>query len=528
MGWHTSRMLGICLICWGVSVTTLAASPSPAELARLVDELDSDRYATREEAGRQLLAAGDAAIDLLATAVATGSPETAWRASAILEQIALEGSETSLVRVTDAFEQLSQGSRPGLAGAARDLRARQTKMRRDRAAVRIRALGGKLSGGGDGMASPSWSGIILGGMAVPVPVPAELVEPAVIELADDAPIITVAPRIIAVPEPEEDLKTPLPADKDEEPTPVLADDVQYFPAGPEFRPKEKADAIAEKPADEPADETPAAPRPPAPLPAPPPPALPPLGVDALAPPPPADLPPMPVREPGDDPVDEAFEAKLDAALKGAAEGPMIGAIADAFVGEEVDVLDVDGLDVIASSDAAGLLMQEVLVLDENWRGGDAGLAELADVPSIVNVSIQEAEVTDAALAHLAKLPRLADLSVRGSQITADGLRQFRLKSPQTRIYASGDAMLGINASRDGPCVLSSIYYGSGAYEAGLQQGDEILSVGGHKTRDFSDLTIAVFRERPGDKLPIEFKRDGQIKTVEIVLKDRSLVEGPRR
>lgn len=85
-------------------------------------------------------------------------------------------------------------------------------------------------------------------------------------------------------------------------------------------------------------------------------------------------------------------------------------------------------------------------------------------------------------------------------------------------------MLGVNADLEGPCVLSSVYYGSGAYEAGLAQGDQIVAVDGLKTADFGDLTIAVFAHKPGEKLKVEFQRDGKLRTVDVVLKDRKLVE----
>jgi hypothetical protein len=502
---HIGRMLVICWVFGGAGGPALAAPPTPAQLAQWVLDLDADSYWAREEAGRQLLEAGDAAIDVLAAAAAKGSPETAWRASDILERIALEGSETALVRVTAAFEQLSKTNRPGLEKVAGDLRARQTKMRRDRAAVRIRALGGKLSGGGDEAGFLTFGGFG-GGFFPGLPFPLVDVEVFIAPGAFEAEEV----KAIAVPADggppvEAAAIVPLRVALDEPPPAIVTD------ASPDGKQSGEA------------------PRPEAALPDPPPPAPPPLALplrfdfDAVAPPPPAALPPMP--PPGEErPPPADFEAAIDAALEGVVEGPIIGAIADAFVGEAIEVLDVDEVETASTDDATGFLMQEVLVLDESWRGGDQGLAELADVPSIVNLSIQDAKLTDAALDHIAKLPRLADLSVRGSQITADGLRHFRTKSPKTRIYASGDAMLGINAGRDGPCVLTNIYPGSGAYEAGLQQGDEVLSVGGHKTRDFSDLTIAVFRHKPGDKLAVEFKRGGEMKTVVVSLKDRSALE----
>jgi hypothetical protein len=176
----------------------------------------------------------------------------------------------------------------------------------------------------------------------------------------------------------------------------------------------------------------------------------------------------------------------------------------------------------ASGDAES--SPESLALDKNWTGGDAGLAVLRDLPNIVSLQIADARLTDGALPHIAGLPRLSMLDLRGSAITAAGLRKFRLQRPGARIYARGDAMLGVNADLEGACVLSSVYHGSGAHDAGLAQGDEIVAVDGHKVADFSDLTIAVFTHKPGEKLKVEFKRDGQLKRAEVLLKDRKLVE----
>jgi regulator of sigma E protease len=108
------------------------------------------------------------------------------------------------------------------------------------------------------------------------------------------------------------------------------------------------------------------------------------------------------------------------------------------------------------------------------------------------------------------------------------LREFRRKRPSTRVFAIGSAMLGVGADLEGPCTLTSVYAASGAYEAGLAQGDEILSVDGQKTRDFSDLTISVFARKPGEKVAIEFKRSGQVRTVDVLLKDRAVLEAEAR
>src|SRR5262245_34156412 len=128
------------------AAVALAAPPSSSELRAWLAALDADDYAAREAASRQLIEAGEAAIDVLAEGAGSQSAEAAWRASSALEQIAINGNEAALARVSAALERLSQQGRPGLANLAQELKAKQVLLRHDRAAAKIRSLGGRLSG----------------------------------------------------------------------------------------------------------------------------------------------------------------------------------------------------------------------------------------------------------------------------------------------------------------------------------------------------------------------------------------------
>lgn len=430
---------------------SLAAPPSAADLRAALAALEADDYAAREAASGRLIDAGASAIEVLAGGVQSASPEAAWRASAALEQIALRGDEQTLVRVTAALERLSD-AKPGLSTLAKELRAKQAVLRHDRAAAKIRSLGGRFSSDGEGV----WlaDGGFGGGILAP---------PAVVEVIDEVVIERVADDIKALVE-VGDKAIDRAAEKELETPP----DLKAF--GDALR--LAADTVGKPVAAKAQDPAP----PPAELPA-------------------ADAPPV-------------------------IEGGAIGL-------GEIFIADAVGID-IGFADGSGDDAQEALVLDKDWKGGDTGLAALRDLPRVVSIQIEHAPLTDAALVHLAALPRLADLSLRGTQVTPAALHKFHRQEPGVRIFARGDAMLGVNADTGGPCILSSVYYGSGAYEAGLAQGDEIVAVDGLKTHDFSDLTIAVFAHKPGEKLKVEFKRDGKLRTLEVVLKDRKDVEPGRR
>jgi len=213
--------------------------------------------------------------------------------------------------------------------------------------------------------------------------------------------------------------------------------------------------------------------------------------EIVGPAPPPDEPP---------PLVEAREA-LDAA------------IAEAFVGEVIVV-------AVEASPSDEQVAGESLILDKSWRGGDAGMASLREVPRLVSLSIDHAPLTDAALDHLAALADLAELDIRGTAFTSAGLYKFRERRPTTRVYAIGTAMLGVNAQHRGKCELTGVYQGSGAFEADLKPADEIVAVEGRKIRDFGDLTIAVYSRRPGDKVKVEFRRNGQPQSAEVTLKER--------
>lgn len=467
--WH-SRMLVAAGWLLVVAKAACAAPPSAVELRAWLSGLEADDYAARELASSQLIAAGEAGIDALADGVDSASPEAAWRASSALEQIALHGNEATLVRVTAALVRLSQNGKPGLANLAKELQAKQAKLRHDRAVTKVRALGGQFSG--DGAETLAMGGFFGGAM------------PAFVEVIADE---VVAERVAG------DLKMLVEVGDAAPVKPALEipAELQAFDEALKF-----ADASLRKPAEPNAADPPPPPDAPVDVPAPPV-----ADVAALVPPVEAVPAPPPAIEGGD----------IGVALGG-----------EIFIADAVGFdLGFAGLGGIGSGDE---VLSESLAIDAKWQGGDEGLAVLRDLPGIIVLSINDAPLTDAALTHIAALPNLGELSLHGTNFTAAGLMKYRQQRPATRIFARGNSMLGVNADTTGRCVLSSVYYGSGAYEAGLAQGDEIVKVDGLKVADFSDLTIAVFTHQPGEKIQVEFKREGKLKTLEVLLKDRRVVE----
>ena len=70
-------------------------------------------------------------------------------------------------------------------------------------------------------------------------------------------------------------------------------------------------------------------------------------------------------------------------------------------------------------------------------------------------------------------------------------------------------------------VIDEIEEGFGADTAGLTRGDIIKSIDGFKINRFSDLSGYLSSKRPGDKVEVNFVREGRLNTAIVTLKKSS-------
>lgn len=68
-------------------------------------------------------------------------------------------------------------------------------------------------------------------------------------------------------------------------------------------------------------------------------------------------------------------------------------------------------------------------------------------------------------------------------------------------------------------VISTVSAGSPAQGAGLRQGDQITAIGGTPVASMADVISVVRRHRPGDRVAVTFRRDGQDRSATITLRD---------
>ncbi|WP_308653972.1 Do family serine endopeptidase [uncultured Alistipes sp.] len=73
----------------------------------------------------------------------------------------------------------------------------------------------------------------------------------------------------------------------------------------------------------------------------------------------------------------------------------------------------------------------------------------------------------------------------------------------------------------GGIYVASVVEGGSASEAGIRKGDIILSIDGVKVNDSATVQELIARRRPNDKVKISVKRDGDVKQIDVTLRNKT-------
>lgn len=148
-------MLFVIAVVSGPNMVPVAADESPAgtpSIADLVADLDSDQYAVRKRATRQLIAAGSKSVPALAAAVENGGLEVRTRVLRILREFySTENDDTTdeddatIEAAEIALENLTESDNLVLAADAERVLNSFYERREQRALVQIEKLGGVIS-----------------------------------------------------------------------------------------------------------------------------------------------------------------------------------------------------------------------------------------------------------------------------------------------------------------------------------------------------------------------------------------------
>jgi len=79
-------------------------------------------------------------------------------------------------------------------------------------------------------------------------------------------------------------------------------------------------------------------------------------------------------------------------------------------------------------------------------------------------------------------------------------------------------LMGIAGHTDaGQCLITEVFRGLPAYEAGVRPGDVVLAVDGETITTFDEVSQKVLHKRPGQKMRLKIERDGKRTIIEVVL-----------
>lgn len=81
--------------------------------------------------------------------------------------------------------------------------------------------------------------------------------------------------------------------------------------------------------------------------------------------------------------------------------------------------------------------------------------------------------------------------------------------------------VSVNAAEDGGALIAAVTPGSPAEKAGLQRGDVITRFGDKVINDSNDLVGAVQSGKVGDRVEVQFKRNGSTETATVTLAETS-------
>ena len=91
---------------------------------------------------------------------------------------------------------------------------------------------------------------------------------------------------------------------------------------------------------------------------------------------------------------------------------------------------------------------------------------------------------------------------RGAEVDENRARQYNLAVDHGIIVREVDA--------NGP-----------AARAGIRQGDVIVALDGRRINNWNDFIRELFTKKPGDRVRVEIARDGDRRTVEMTLAERT-------
>lgn len=138
---------------------------------------------------------------------------------------------------------------------------------------------------------------------------------------------------------------------------------------------------------------------------------------------------------------------------------------------------------------------------------DKGMESVAELTSLEYVDIKYVPITNASLVHLQNLPKIQVVKLYGTNVTKDAADKLQTVLAAADVDHRHGAFLGVGCPQPPePCIITSIQPDTAAQQAGLRDGDWIVSFSGEAVRDFNDLKKLIGQWRPGDTTTLQVMR----------------------
>ncbi len=141
------------------------------------------------------------------------------------------------------------------------------------------------------------------------------------------------------------------------------------------------------------------------------------------------------------------------------------------------------------------------------------------VVGINTAIIKDAQNIGFAISIDAVKPLIEDLKNGKGAVTPD--TAFLGVSTQSIIDVNDATIEKYKVTRDDGAFVSDVVPGSGAEAGGLQPGDVIAKIDGQDITSAADVGTVIRKKKPGDRVEIEYEREGQKQTATVTLKSRA-------
>lgn len=142
-----------------------------------------------------------------------------------------------------------------------------------------------------------------------------------------------------------------------------------------------------------------------------------------------------------------------------------------------------------------------------WRGGVAGLRQLARLRGLTSVSVHGLPIDATAAAVLGRLRGVRRIDLYGTGIPDAAVAKLTAALPHAVIDVRKGGRLGVSSlAFGGPCEITHVQPGSAAAKAGVRVGDVVIALDGEPIASFEALTQRVSRRAAGDVLTLSIAR----------------------